>query len=334
MAFETDDGKLLRWDHMKDIEYSDVPIKMKDGKTEYLSLSFLKPLVHRSSFFPTDYVVPDTCSELLRTVMGDEVEVKVHVDEGLRKSGDFKFLRVEFDGLAAGSFLKGLEDRRLNIYDLALLAECDQLVDVNHGTRHTLTFDIDALMDVRVPEGVAEYSCLHGMLLDMIEESYDDEDVDPELDVDYEEDAISEEEESVVDDEERELLDIVEEYRREAGEDPTRIVGVGVQLMNLARLYMKRERLAEALTRIDESIKTLEGLDLTEGRVRWHLFEALIEKSEVLRMSEGDRVQEETKGLLKKAFKLIPPDADTSGWTIGKQEFFRSALDKLGLSED
>ncbi|MHA2143003.1 MAG: hypothetical protein ACXADD_16080, partial [Candidatus Thorarchaeota archaeon] len=69
--FETKNGTLLKWDVRKDIEYDVARITEKDGNKKWIGLSFLKPLILRSSFFPDSYVVPSTCRELLATKSAD-----------------------------------------------------------------------------------------------------------------------------------------------------------------------------------------------------------------------------------------------------------------------
>ncbi|TFH06245.1 MAG: hypothetical protein E4H14_11220, partial [Candidatus Thorarchaeota archaeon] len=63
--FKTEDGCLLFWDNKIDIEYLDVTTR-HEKKIHVMSLSFLKPLVHRAFFFSINDILPKTCGELLK----------------------------------------------------------------------------------------------------------------------------------------------------------------------------------------------------------------------------------------------------------------------------
>ncbi|MDF1540684.1 MAG: hypothetical protein P1Q69_17435, partial [Candidatus Thorarchaeota archaeon] len=120
-------GKTLTWDHRKDITYVD-------------SLSFLKPLVHRSRFFPDEFHVPDTCKELLAATPGEGITLL------LRPEG--KNFRVEFVDLLNGNPLKGLEEIELDFHTMGLLTECTEIYDPIKRTLHSVTLNIDAIMDL------------------------------------------------------------------------------------------------------------------------------------------------------------------------------------------
>ena len=53
----TDDGRLLFWDHKKDIEYSAV-VDRRGEESHVIFLSFLKPLVHRVDLFSLNDLFP------------------------------------------------------------------------------------------------------------------------------------------------------------------------------------------------------------------------------------------------------------------------------------
>ncbi len=167
----TRDDIHLRWDCLKDVEYKDVPVEASRGKREWISLTFLKPLIHRHSFFPDHYSVPRTCSELLETRLGREAKLVINVDQELMDQGASKYLKVTLDGVDKKSQIRGLETEAMGIYDVALLAECEQIVDVTAGTRHYLKIDVKGLKGVRVPAGLSEYAKLDDAIIADTEES-------------------------------------------------------------------------------------------------------------------------------------------------------------------
>lgn len=144
-------GKLLTWDHLKDIEYhsfrrpsaevelveylssqarSDIP-----SHTEEISLSFLLPLVHRSRFYPDVYTIPETSTDLLDCVQGPSIALHL-----FRHEGGF---RVRLQDLPDYSHLKNLEDVEFDLYSLALLCEITELVDHPAGIRYLVTVNAD-----------------------------------------------------------------------------------------------------------------------------------------------------------------------------------------------
>ncbi|RDE17406.1 MAG: hypothetical protein C4K49_03010 [Candidatus Thorarchaeota archaeon] len=167
----TRDGIHLRWDCLKDVEYKDVPVEGSRGKREWISLTFLKPLIHRHSFFPDYYSVPRTSGELLETRLGREARLVINVDQELMDQGASKYIKVTLDGVDKKSQIRGLEAEAMGIYDVALLAECEQIVDVAAGTRHYLKIDAKGLRGVRVPAGLSEYAKLHDAIIADTEES-------------------------------------------------------------------------------------------------------------------------------------------------------------------
>jgi hypothetical protein len=170
---ESADGVLLKWDHLNDVEFKYTTLVRSNQEEEELTMSFLKPLIHRSRFFPEHYVVPDTCRELLETKSKNTVKLVVHVDEQRLSIKEFRCLRVKFDGLSDSSRIKGLERRWMNIYDVALLAECEEIVDVDNGSRHALTLELEELKDLEIPDGISDYPRLYEKLSSSNEEHYE-----------------------------------------------------------------------------------------------------------------------------------------------------------------
>ncbi|MBE0525369.1 MAG: hypothetical protein IH631_00400, partial [Candidatus Thorarchaeota archaeon] len=151
------------WDHRTDITYIDAEVGIGEKK-ETISLSILKPLVHHSRFFPDEFYVPSTCSELLSTIRGEKLTLTLQSEDST-----FKSLRVKFsdDDLPAGSPLRTLENLELNIFALALLMECEQLIDCRTNTRHDFNIDAKALLGLsfshidkypRLNEAISELS--------------------------------------------------------------------------------------------------------------------------------------------------------------------------------
>jgi hypothetical protein len=67
-----------------------------------------------------------------------------------------------------------LERIPLGIYDIALLAECEQLVDVSTKTRHQLNIDVGNLRDAQLPPGIEEYDRLSNAISEQTEEGYEE----------------------------------------------------------------------------------------------------------------------------------------------------------------
>ncbi|MDF1538759.1 MAG: hypothetical protein P1Q69_07640 [Candidatus Thorarchaeota archaeon] len=119
--------KFVMWDRFEDIAYDD-------------GLSFLKPLVHRSWFFPDEYHYPPTCKEFLTTSTGEDVTLKpVHKE---RNS-----YRVKLDGIPQASLLRDLEQVELSKSQLCLLAESAELYDPKRRTMHPVELDVTAIID-------------------------------------------------------------------------------------------------------------------------------------------------------------------------------------------
>ncbi|MHA2354229.1 MAG: hypothetical protein ACXADC_03590 [Candidatus Thorarchaeota archaeon] len=167
--FETNDSTLLKWDVQEDIEYDDVKIVDDDGSKKWISLSFLKPLLVRSSFFPDSYLVPSSCKELLSIKSGDEVTMGFIVDERLKTLGVKKYLKVRLEGLLKDSAISHLESERLGIFDVALLAECSQLIDVGSGHGHDVNIDAEGLLELRVVNLLNDYPRISSVLMSLIE---------------------------------------------------------------------------------------------------------------------------------------------------------------------
>jgi hypothetical protein len=174
--FEPKDGILLKWDVQKDIEYDEIRITGEDGSKKWIYLSFLKPLILRASFFPDSYVVPTTCQELLAIGTGDSLTMSFIIDEQLRATGMKKYLRVKLQGVNEESTLLHLESERMGIFDVALLAESSQLIDISSGLGHEVNIDAKGLLELRAAHLLHDYPRISGTLMSLIED-LDDSDI-------------------------------------------------------------------------------------------------------------------------------------------------------------
>ncbi|MGY5854082.1 MAG: hypothetical protein RTU92_10980 [Candidatus Thorarchaeota archaeon] len=144
-------GATLTWDHRSDISYGD-------------DLSFLKPLVHRSRFYPDNYHYPNTCKDLLSASIGEEIVMVI------RQEG--REYRVQFEGLQSDSMVRGLEEVSFDIFALGLLAECSELYDPKRSVWHSISLNVNAIMDTRFSK-VHEYPKLQEALQSADVEKFD-----------------------------------------------------------------------------------------------------------------------------------------------------------------
>lgn len=167
--FTTADGTYLRWNPLQDIHYESVAARNTDGVLNHYSLSFFRPLIHRSIFFPETYRLPATCVEFLQTRQGEDITLVITVDEHLQSIGSKKYFKVKFDKLRTSSLLK-FEQEELGIFDVALLTECEQLVDVTSGARYNVSIDATALAPLKIVHLLSEYPNLESTILSFIED--------------------------------------------------------------------------------------------------------------------------------------------------------------------
>jgi len=199
-GLETRDGLLLMWDHRTDIKFFPAIVESEEKK-ETISLSLLKPLVHRSWFYPDLYQYPKTCKELLAATRGSKVTMVI------RKEGHG--FKIELEDLPETSTLDRLETIEYTSFDLGFLTECEELYDPDLGTRHRVKLDVDSVMDTFI-SGIDEHSRLAEVLKPESEWMYGEGPYD-ERDIDEEERDVDEEERGVdegeweVDAEEREV---------------------------------------------------------------------------------------------------------------------------------
>ena len=164
--FETSTGSLVMWDHRDDIEYTGCEIK-RGKRNEVISLTFLKPLVHRSKFHPDEYDFPETCDDLMSASVGDDITLIIHSADTT-----FRCLKVEMEEISEQSSLRLLENLELNIYELALLTECEQLIDTKTQTRHNVKIDARELFDLRFSR-LSDYPRLQTAIASLDVSDYD-----------------------------------------------------------------------------------------------------------------------------------------------------------------
>ncbi len=168
--FSTPDGTCFKWDPIKDVEYDEVMVKNKEGKREYYHLSVLKPLIHRSTFFSDSLTLPSTCEDLLGTSESGDIILRITVDEEKKSRGFKKYLKVHLDGLKEEGHISGLESEEMGIFDVALLAECSQLVDIDSRSRYNISIDARALVNLGSVHLLSDYSKLENAIAGHIEE--------------------------------------------------------------------------------------------------------------------------------------------------------------------
>ncbi|MGV9102618.1 MAG: hypothetical protein ACOC38_00610 [Promethearchaeia archaeon] len=160
-VYRTPSGQDVQWDHLTDIEYDEVLVKHYDEKTTY-SLSFLRPPVHHSRFFPDHYFLPETCADLLAMRYGDSIRLIVEAPE---REGH---LRFRAEGLPSSSKLKELEGQALGFYKVALLTEVKQLVESSTSTVHRIEVEVEDASRIRLLDSEA-FPTLHAELIDISE---------------------------------------------------------------------------------------------------------------------------------------------------------------------
>ncbi|MGY5876221.1 MAG: hypothetical protein RTU30_10790, partial [Candidatus Thorarchaeota archaeon] len=126
---------------------------------------------------------PQTCKELLETEKCGEVRLIIEEDDHTRSRGLRRNLRVRIEGISENATLHGLTDKVMGLYDVALLCECEQVVDVERGIRHNLTIDASALRSIGYPDGLSDYDRLYSELVSLAEEVVEEMESEDDLEV-------------------------------------------------------------------------------------------------------------------------------------------------------
>lgn len=179
------DKSYVKWDYVSNVEYDDIQIE-KDGHKEWVNLSLLKPLIQRYSFYRDYLQFPITARDLLRTIYAGQLTLKISIDTKLQQAGSKKYLKIIIGGLEKSSILKKLESERFGIFDIALLTDCEQLLDITFLKRYDVEIDVADIAQLRFPPRLEDYSRLHSAIL-----SEYDREIDTEIVLDEQEDLKS-----------------------------------------------------------------------------------------------------------------------------------------------
>ncbi len=176
------DGVRMVWSHVTDVVYPDLEIKSED-KIPIINMSFLKPFVQRSSFYPEILSLPETCEELLDMQEGPRCTLMIQEEKFLAERRRFKRFRIEFRELEENSPFKQFERKFMHIYDVVLLADCKQLVDSRRGLCHPVDIGLGDIDLSKIPD-VSEYKRFNAAIQGRIltKELDDEYEYDPELD--------------------------------------------------------------------------------------------------------------------------------------------------------
>ena len=101
---------------------------------------------------------------------GEDIVLKINVDKQLKDLHRRKYLKIRFDGMKKKGRIVELENEELGIFDVALLAECGQLLDLDSNLKHDITIEASSLVNLQVVHNFPEYSQLHDAILAHIEE--------------------------------------------------------------------------------------------------------------------------------------------------------------------
>ncbi|MHA1883336.1 MAG: hypothetical protein ACTSUO_09875 [Candidatus Thorarchaeota archaeon] len=270
--FETPDGNLLMWDYKTGVNYCLSDLQTTNGIDEE-SISFLIPLVHRRSFLPGCYMFPKTCEDLLATKRGNDIclDISYHTRLGFR---------VELERLPDTSTLKRIERVNLNIYDIALLAECEQLIDMDAGLRHTMNVTLkDCLLDASVPD-LSDYPRIDEVLEKSQDpDSYEEEEYD-DSDQDYDEEDQDMDESIDYQDIEFETDDAIKDEIKV--EETELLVETAQNIIDNTRMMLNMRDYDNTLKAIGRSLEILQGLEERTEEVRFAMLTALLLKDEVL----------------------------------------------------
>ncbi|MHA2023556.1 MAG: hypothetical protein ACTSWQ_07830 [Candidatus Thorarchaeota archaeon] len=157
--YHTEDGVMYSWDVVTDITYC--KIETENGEVH---ISFLSPLVQDSSFLNGKYILPKTAKDVLETELGKDVLIVAIPDmERYRKNWD-KCWSVLFLKTDVGNRIRSLAKVFMKIETVARLFECEQIINLDNGVRHTTTIAVSKLDEVRLASEWIKYPRLKGYL--------------------------------------------------------------------------------------------------------------------------------------------------------------------------
>ena len=105
-------------------------------------------------FLNGTYVLPKTLKEVIESELGEEVLMVAAPDliryhKGLKQCWNVWFIKSSL-----GEGLRQMEHVVCSIYDIALLFECEQIIDGDMKKRHPTWTAVNHLAEVTIPEEV------------------------------------------------------------------------------------------------------------------------------------------------------------------------------------
>ena len=150
--FENGENVIFTWTPITDVFYDEIEIE-----DDALSLTFLKPFVHRRSFLPDYLVLPRTAEDLLKTTLGESLLIVATPSMNLYMARNYRCWQLGFTGPQLGYRLRELENHLLTVFDVALLCECEQIIDIQNRFRHPTRVILNRTDEVTFPDRVLEY---------------------------------------------------------------------------------------------------------------------------------------------------------------------------------
>ncbi|MHA1423954.1 MAG: hypothetical protein ACTSUZ_10300 [Candidatus Thorarchaeota archaeon] len=146
--YQAESGQLYSWNPMKNVLYDD-EVEIKSGR---LSLTFLRPRVENERFLDGTYVLPRTAKEVIESELGEKVDMVATPDLVKYRKGWKRCWNVWFTKMGLGERLRSMEQISCTIYDIALLFECEQIIDVDMKKRHPTWTSVNHLAEVKIPD--------------------------------------------------------------------------------------------------------------------------------------------------------------------------------------
>ena len=105
----------------------------------------------------------------MQTKQGEDVTLRIIVDEQIQSIGSKRYLKVQFDELTTSRLMR-FKQEEMGIFDVALLTECEQLIDVDSGMRYNVSINAEALVPLKIVQHLSEYPVLESTILSLIED--------------------------------------------------------------------------------------------------------------------------------------------------------------------
>jgi hypothetical protein len=152
--YQAEDGRQYSWNPLKDISYDD-DVETTNG---LLCLTFLRPRVENERFLNGTYVLPRTAREVIESELGEEVVMLATPDLDQYRKGVKRCWNVLFMKYDLGEGMRSIERVSCTIYDIALLFECVQIIDVDKKRRHPTWTSVNHLAEVKIPDELTNHS--------------------------------------------------------------------------------------------------------------------------------------------------------------------------------